>query len=323
MPWIGRRLDAVLAGGVAGLSRARASEHIHQGHVRILWPPGLGGSRLKAGLQLPRGTRVEIDVQPRPALSATPESIPLDILYEDADVIVVNKPAGLVVHPAAGHETGTLVNALLHHLPEVAGVGDDLRPGLVHRIDKDTSGLLVVAKNERALRRLGGQFMRHTVERRYAAVALGTFPEDQFTIRTLHGRHPTERKKFSGKVPDGKEAITHVRVLARGVLSCLLVCRLETGRTHQIRVHLAERGHPIAGDELYGGRRKFSRTGRTAREATLLEGLPRHALHAYALGFEHPTTGERLRFEIGWPDDVGTAVAAVFGKVALPRLGNG
>jgi 23S rRNA pseudouridine1911/1915/1917 synthase len=316
----GKRLDVLLCAKLPGLSRSRAAWHIQEGHVAIVEPARLQAIRLKSGLQLPRRTVIAIELQPRTELSAEPEAIPLRIVHEDDDVLVIDKPAGLVAHPALGHESGTLVNALLHHLPAVKDVGDKYRPGLVHRLDKDTSGLLLVAKTERALRVLGKAFMRHDIERRYAAIALGTFPEDRFTIQTLHGRAAGDRKKFSGKVPEGKEAITHVTVLARAQLCCLVVCELETGRTHQIRVHLSERGHPVAGDALYGGVRQFQRTGRTAHEAKLLESLPRHALHAYALGFAHPVTGQRLRFHAEWPADLAAVVGGVFGEVELPRL---
>jgi 23S rRNA pseudouridine1911/1915/1917 synthase len=318
----GARLDVFLARHVPDFSRARATEHIAQGHVR-LWRGAdhLAPGKVKPSYLLHDALTVEVSVQPRPQMSAEPEAIPLVVVYEDADLLVVDKPAGLVVHPAAGHETGTLVNALLHHVPDVAEVGDDdLRPGLVHRIDKDTSGLLVVSKSELAMRKLAALFARHELERRYAAVVLGTWPEDALTIRSLHGRHPTERKKFTGRVKEGKPAVTHVQVLARSPLASLVACTLETGRTHQIRVHLAERGHPIAGDALYGGQRPLAKTERTANDRKWLGQVTRQALHAYALGFAHPRTGQPMRFHSPWPAELVPVVEGLFGEVALPGL---
>lgn len=315
----GQRLDSWLCGQIADMSRTRATEHIAGGHVRLLRGPA--GAKLKPSLQVHKAMVFAVDVQPRPALSAAPEPIALAIVYEDADVVVVDKPAGLVVHPAAGHTSGTLVNALLHHLPELDGVGDTLRPGLVHRIDKDTSGLLVAAKHEKALRRLGADFAAHRLERRYVAIALGNLQHDTWTARSLHGRHPTDRKKFSGRVAEGKTAVTHLTVLARSPLTTLVVATLETGRTHQIRMHLAELGHPIAGDALYGGQRAHAKTERTRHDARALADLPRQALHAYALGFRHPTTGLQLRFELGWPADLAGIATQLYGDACkLPTL---
>ena len=321
------RLDALLCARVEGLSRARATEHLAAGHVRILAGAAgkfAAGARLKPSLLVNKQHVFEIDVQPRVELSAEPQAIPLTILYEDNDLLVLDKPAGLVVHPAAGHEDGTLVNALLHHVPEMAASKrkDDYRPGLVHRIDKDTSGLLVVSKNEAAMKKLAGLFARHDIERRYVAIVLGQLPQDQMTFRTLHGRHPSERKRFTGRVTEGKEAVTHVTVLARSALTTLVVCRLETGRSHQIRMHLAESGHPIAGDQLYGGVRPHAKTTRTLGDAQQLAKITRQALHAYALGFQHPRTGQMLRLELGWPDDLRDVAIGLYGveNIALPSL---
>lgn len=320
----GMRLDAFLASRVADFSRARATEHLQQGRVTLLHGPrslvdklARGSGNLKASLQVQERMAFAIVVQPRAQMSAAPEQMPLRIVYEDADLLVVDKPAGLVVHPAAGHETGTLVNALLWHAPEMEGVGDEeTRPGLVHRIDKDTSGLLVVSKSDLALRKLGADFAAHRVERRYAAILLGQLPGDELTIRTLHGRHPSDRKKFSGRVKEGKPAVTHLTVLARSALTTLVQCRLETGRTHQIRVHVAERGYPIAGDALYGGQRPLPKTPRTAGDARWLGEVTRQALHAYALGFVHPRTGEHLRFVLDWPDDLRDVAHGLYGDAA-------
>ena len=315
----GQRLDTWLCGQLEEMSRARAAEHIVGGHVTLVQGPP--AAKIKASLHVHKSMVFEITVQPRPQLSAAPEDIAIEVVYEDDDVIVVNKPAGLVVHPAAGHESGTLVNALLHHLPELEGLGDDHRPGLVHRIDKDTSGLLVAAKHDRALRRLGADFAAHRLERRYVAIALGNLQRDTLTVQTLHGRHPGDRKKFSGRVAEGKTAITHLTVLARTPLTTLVVATLETGRTHQIRMHLAELGHPIAGDALYGGTRAHAKTERTRADALVLAQVPRQALHAYALGFRHPTTGAQLRFELGWPADLAAQAEQLYGEARrLPGL---
>jgi 23S rRNA pseudouridine1911/1915/1917 synthase len=318
----GTRLDTFLALKIEGFSRGRATDHITAGHVRLFGRDGLiAPGKVKPSYLLNKTLSVEVDVQPRPQMSAQAEDIALVIVYEDDDVLVVDKPAGLVVHPALGHEHGTLVNALLHHAPEVEGLGDEYRPGLVHRIDKDTSGLLVVSKNEHAMKRLAAAFAHHDLERRYAAIVLGNLPDDTLTIKTLHARHPMDRKRFSGRVTHGKEAVTHLQVLARSPLTTLVVCTLETGRSHQIRMHLAERGHPIAGDSLYGGLRSHAKTVRTIKDIAALQRIERQALHAYALGFQHPRTGERMRFQIGWPADLLPIAEALYGDAArLPGL---
>ncbi len=313
------RLDAFLCATIDGMSRARATEHLHAGHVQLVAGPR--NAKCKPSLLVHQSMRFAVQLQPRPQLSAAPEPIDLRIVYEDAHLLVVDKPAGLVVHPALGHESGTLVNALLYHEPEMADVGDTYRPGLVHRIDQFTSGLLVVAKNEAALRRLGADFAAHRLERRYAAIALGNLRQDTWTLQGLHGRHPADRKKFTCRAKEGKPAVTHLTVLARTPLTSLVVATLETGRTHQIRVHLTELGHPIAGDELYGGKRPFAKTERTRADAGWLAQVPRQALHAYALGFRHPHTGQDLRFELDWPADLAAIAQGLYGADArLPGL---
>lgn len=315
----GARLDAWLCTRIAEMSRTRATDHIAQGHVRLLRGPA--GAKIKPSLQIHRTMAFEVALQPRPQMSAEPEAIALTVIYEDDDVLVIDKPPGLVVHPAAGHESGTLVNALLHHAPQVQGLGDEVRPGLVHRIDKDTSGLMVVTKNERAMRRLAADFAAHRLERRYAAIALGQLSQEALTVTTLHGRHPTDRKRFSGRVREGKTAVTHLTVLARSPLTTLVVATLETGRTHQIRMHLAELGHPLAGDALYGGVRPHQKTERTAADLPWLKRIDRQALHAYALGFRHPRTGALMRFELDWPEDLREVVHGLYGDACrLPGL---
>ncbi|MBI5609968.1 MAG: RluA family pseudouridine synthase [Deltaproteobacteria bacterium] len=316
----GMRLDAWLVARIEGMSRARATDHLTDGHVTLVQGPK--NAKLKPSLQVNKTMVLRVAVQPRPELSAEPEALPLTILYEDDDLLVLDKPPGLVVHPAAGHESGTLVNALLHHAPQMQGLGGvEVRPGLVHRIDKDTSGLLVVSKNERSMQKLAADFAAHRLERRYVAIALGNLPEAQLTVRSLHGRHPVDRKKFSGRVKEGKAAVSHFTVLARSPLTTLVVCTLETGRTHQIRMHLAEMGHPIAGDALYGGQRSHPRTERTARDLPWLAKIQRQALHAYARGFRHPRTGEMLRFVLDWPADLLEVARGLYGDdAALPGL---
>ena len=219
----------------------------------------------------------------------------LDVLYEDEDMLALNKPAGLSVHPGAGRSQGTLVNALLAHCRDLSGIGGVLRPGIVHRLDRETSGVLVVAKNDAAHLGLARQFARREVDKRYVAFVVGEPELGQGTCDTLFGRHPTQRKRFSGRVRRGKRAVTRYQVVRSAGGAAELEVRLETGRTHQIRVHLAELGHPILGDRLYGGRR----LGRIRDDGlrALAAGLSRQALHAFRLSLHHPRTGEPLVFE--------------------------
>lgn len=314
----GMRLDALLSTRVSALSRARAAQHIAANRVDI---EGVAARRLKPALRVQRGWQVAVVVEPLPPSDLQPwHEAELSILHEDDDLLVLDKPPGLVVHPGAGHPDETLVNALLAHLPEAGEVGAPERPGLVHRIDKDTSGLLVVAKTPEAHAALSADFSRHDIERRYVAVALGKITADALTVETGHSRHPRDRRRFTGKVPAGdgvRHAVTHLRVLARSALASLVVATLETGRTHQIRMHLAERGHPIAGDALYGGVRNHPRTPNTVQEIAALARLERQALHAYALGFRHPRTGAAMRFHSPLPEDLAALVQVLFGEVAL------
>lgn len=246
---------------------------------------------------------------PRHKEEIVPENIPLDIVYEDDDVIVVNKAAGMVVHPGVGNHSGTLVHALSYHLSELEMFSEgDARAGLVHRIDKDTSGLLVVAKNERAHAALAKQFFDHTIYRRYVALVWGNIPEDEGTIIGNIGRSPKDRLQMyvfeDGS--DGKHAVTHFKVLRRYGYVTLVECRLETGRTHQIRVHMSWQGHPLFNDERYGGNRILKGTT-FMKYKQFIENcfklIPRQSLHARALGFEHPTTGKYVQFESELPDD--------------------
>jgi 23S rRNA pseudouridine1911/1915/1917 synthase len=270
-----------------------------------------GRPAAKPGQRVRPGDRVVVEVPPQAPPRAEAEAIPLAVVYEDRDLLVVDKPPGVVVHPAAGHAGGTLVNALLHHAGPMARGGDPLRPGVVHRLDKDTSGLLVVAKTAAARDRLAASFKAHDVERVYTALVHGVPAGGRGRIESLIGRHPTDRKRMSARAPRGRRAVTHYEVVRAfpGPMALLKVT-LETGRTHQIRVHMAERGHPVVGDRTYGGHRPPpAAVPPAARDA--LRGLGRQFLHAGVLGFAHPTTGLPLRFESPLPDDLEAVLAAL------------
>jgi 23S rRNA pseudouridine1911/1915/1917 synthase len=247
-------------------------------------------------------------VPPPPApVEDLPEDIPLTVLYEDDHLIVIDKPAGLVVHPATSHQAGTLVNALLHHCgASLKGVGGERRPGIVHRIDRDTSGVLVVAKDEPSLVSLQQQFLAHNLERRYLALVEGVVAE-RGSFKTRYGRDPRDRKKFSSRVPAGKRAVTHWEVKERFAGATLVEARLETGRTHQIRVHFKDAGHPLLGDKTYG------RPPRDAKLRAVAAALGRQALHAHVLGIVHPVSGEKLRWQTPPPADFQAALDALRG----------
>jgi len=250
------------------------------------------------------GSRIEVVVPPAEAVGIAAEDIPLDIIYEDEELAVVNKPAGMVVHPAPGHRSGTLVNALLHHMPDIEGVGGRLRPGIVHRLDRDTSGLLVVAKTDRAHRGLTDALRRRRVKRLYVTAAWGHLDESPLTIEAPIGRDRKDRKKMA-VVEGGKAAHTRVRVRERWPRADLLDVALKTGRTHQIRVHLAWIGHPVVGDPVYGEGWERGMGGPDRQWALeLARRTPRQFLHAAQLVFEHPVTGERLRLEAPLPADL-------------------
>ena len=264
----------------------------------------------KAGMVLEKGDHVEVTF-PEPENSDNiPQDIPLDIVYEDADLLVINKPQGMVVHPAAGHHEGTLVNALLAHCGgELSDINGVIRPGIVHRIDKDTSGLLLVAKNPEAQLNLAGQFFVHSIDRLYVAVVWGNIQEDEGTITTTIGRDPNDRLRF--RVYDdpekGKIAITHYKVIERLGFITVVECRLETGRTHQIRVHMSHIGHPLFNDERYGGSEIRKGTIYTKYKQFIqncFEICPRQALHAKTLGFDHPSSGKRVFFDSPLPEDM-------------------
>ncbi len=278
---VDERLDVALAAAM-GKSRSFVQTIIAEGRVRI------NGSPKKANYKLREGDKVEAEIPAPQVLDVAPELIPLDIVYEDQDVLVVNKPQGMVVHPAPGAWHGTLVNALLYHCRDLSGINGVLRPGIVHRIDKDTSGLLVVAKNDEAHRGLAEQIKAHTVARRYRALVHGLINEPSGTVDAPIGRDPSERKRMAVTFEHSKRAVTHYQVLERFSEYTYLEARLETGRTHQIRVHMAYLGHPVVGDPLYGPK----------RSSFNLEGQVLHAIH---LGFKHPRTGLYLEFEAPLP----------------------
>jgi 23S rRNA pseudouridine1911/1915/1917 synthase len=320
------RLDRALAAAAPegeGLSRSRLAKLIAGGHVArrgvVLTDPAA---------RVAPGEEIAVTL-PEAAEVATPaQAIPLEILHEDAELIVVNKPAGMVVHPAAGSPDGTLVNALLAHCGDsLSGIGGDRRPGIVHRLDKDTSGLIVAAKTDRAHQALAAQFEARTVTRRYLAVTHGIPDPADPRLRGIHGvswegevlairtglaRHRTDRQR-QAVTEGGRHAVTRVRVLERFHGAALVECRLETGRTHQIRVHLAHVGHGLIGDPVYGGRRKLPAAAPGADAAAA---FPRQALHAETLGFEHPVTGERLAFSVPPPADLSALIAALRGQGA-------
>ena len=288
---VGERLDLVLSRRELGLSRAAVQQLIEAERIQ------LDTRKVRASLRMRAGERLVVRPLPPPPSAAIPEDLPLCVLHEDTHVLVVMKAAGMVVHPAAGHASGTLVNALRYRqtVRELEAEATE-RPGIVHRLDKDTSGVMVVAKTVAAREGLIAQFQAHRLERAYVAIALGS-PTALTTFDTTHARHPTDRKRFTGRLAQGKRAITHVRVLERLHMASLIECRLETGRTHQIRMHLSEAGHPLLADALYG---------RAAREARLVaaeSAIGRQALHARTLGFIHPTTQEPMRFEAAPPAD--------------------
>ena len=296
---VGQRLDLFLAEQVGSVSRSQLARQIGQAAVTVNGEAGVPSRKLRAG---------DVVSWAPPAVVATEiaaEDLPLAIVHEDRWLVVIDKPAGLVVHPAPGHEAGTLVNALLAHCRDLRGIGGELRPGIVHRIDKDTSGLLVVAKDDQTMNALGAAFKAHAVERVYDALVVGKPPGADGRIDTLYGRDPRERKKFSSRVRTGKRAVTNWRVVERFAGAARIEARLETGRTHQVRVHLTALGCALLGDRTYGnppGDVQLRAIGET---------LGRQALHARLLGFVHPATGERLTFASELPPDMQVALAAL------------
>ena len=277
-----QRID-VFVSGLASVSRSRAAELLEKGNVWVNEKLATKKTKLK------KGDKVSVEVPDPAVYDVTPENIPLDIVFEDKDILVVNKPKGMVVHPAAGNYSGTLVNALMYHCgASLSGINGVMRPGIVHRIDKNTSGLLMVAKNDNAHRQLASQIKEHSFKREYEAVVYGNIKDDRGTINLPIARHPVKRKQMA-VVEGGREAITHFEVIDRFEGFTHLRLKLETGRTHQIRVHLSFLGHPVAGDEVYGPKK-------------VITSLKGQCLHAKKLGFVHPVTHEYMEFDSRLPD---------------------
>jgi len=291
----GLRLDRCLVELHGEWSRARIRRLIDGGHVLV------NGGAAKPSTAVATGDRIEVDEPPLEPLDLAAEDIPLEIVYEDAELLVLDKPPGLVIHPAAGRKSGTLVNALLQHCDDLSGIGGAERPGIVHRLDKDTSGLMVVAKTERAHLQLSIAFRRREVEKRYLAVCFGVPKDAEGVIEGAVGRHPTERKRMA-VVVSGRQARTLYRVREKLAGAALVECRPVTGRTHQIRVHMAHIGHAVVGDPLYAGRQW--RNLAEPRHQRACRDFPRQALHAWRLAFDHPVTGERIGFEAEPPADI-------------------
>ena len=292
----GTRLDHFLAAKFPDLSRSRIKRLIEEGSL------SKGETILaKCSLKLRGGESFELTIPEAEPLEAIPEELPLSVLFEDKDIIVIDKKAGMVVHPAAGHSRGTLVNALLFHCKDLSGIGGKLRPGIVHRVDKDTSGVMIVTKNDEAHHKLAGQFKTHSISRRYKALVFGAM-EQEGTVDLPLGRHPRHRKKIA-IVNGGRRAVTHWTVLRayRGVTFVEL--ELETGRTHQIRVHLSNMGHPVIGDPLYGNPKRAVEIASTSVRKRI-KALDRQALHAFHLAFRHPRTGKAMEFESPLPGDM-------------------
>lgn len=279
-----QRLDAFLASSLDGLTRSQATRLIESGEVAV------DGKAVSKSYKLAGGEDIAVTLPEPEPVEAVPQDIPLDVVYEDADVIVVNKPSGMVVHPAPGHPDGTLVNALLYHCAgTLSGVGGALRPGIVHRIDRDTSGLIIAAKNDAAHQYLSAQLADHTLARTYECIVAGALREDRGTVDAPIARHPTDRKRMA-VVAGGREAVTRWEVIARYPGYTHVRCRLETGRTHQIRVHMAYIGHPILGDTVYGAKKE-------------VPGLTGQCLHAVGLRFLHPCTHEVVELSCPLPDE--------------------
>jgi len=293
------RLDQFLARELPRFSRSRLQQLIRKAFIT------LNGAAARPRDLVRTGDRIEVNEPPLEKIDNQPEAIPLDVLYEDEDLIIINKPAGLVVHPGAGHREHTLVNALLHHFPKLSGIGGKERPGIVHRLDKETSGCLVVAKTEEAHRGLSAQFAGRSVEKIYLALVAGKLRKSAGTIEEKIGRHPVHRQRMSIGSKRGRAAKTEYRVVRSSDEISLVECKLHSGRTHQIRVHLHHLGHPVLGDKVYGA--KFAKD------------FPRQMLHAWKLGFQHPLTGEWKNFEAALPNDFEEAVKSLRPSLSFAR----
>lgn len=293
----GLRADLFLAGREIGLSRSQVQRAVEEGQVCV------NGNLIRAARKLKAGEEVAIRIPEAKPSGVVPEAIPLSIVHEDASLLVIDKPAGMVVHPAAGHSGGTLVNALLHHCHDLSGIGGVLRPGIVHRLDKGTSGLMVVAKSDQAHQELAAQFKRHEVQKTYLALVYGDPKGEGGRIESAVGRHPTDRKKMSTKSRRGRSAVSVWRVRERYGIAALLEVDIETGRTHQIRVHLTELGYPVVGDRVYGGEGRVRTVGDPAARSRM-KTIDHPALHAWRLAFAHPVTGEAMQFTAPLPEDM-------------------
>ena len=280
----GERIDKFLDGRIESLSRSYIQKLVKDGEVRV------NGNAVKANYKVNINDSIEVNIPEPEEPDILPEDIPLDVLYEDDDVLIVNKPKGMVVHPAPGHYSHTLVNAVLYHCKDqLSGINGVMRPGIVHRIDMDTTGSLLICKNDAAHQILAEELKEHSITRRYHAIVHGNLKEDEGTVDAPIGRHPVDRKKMSTKSIHGRRAVTHYKVLERFGNYTYIECELETGRTHQIRVHMASIGHPILGDQVYGPAKcPFRLQGQT--------------LHAKILGFRHPSTGDYMEFDAPLPE---------------------
>jgi 23S rRNA pseudouridine1911/1915/1917 synthase len=290
----GKRLDLLVASRISGCSRSVATSLIRNGKVRVQ------GSAKKPGYRARTGDEICGTIPPPEPVLLKPEPIPIDILYEDNDIVVINKPPGIVVHPAPGHYSGTLVNALLYHCPGLEGIGGEIRPGIVHRLDKDTSGVMVVAKNSAAHHDLALQFKSRRIKKKYLALVYGRMESDSGRVSLPIGRHPVDRKKMSTHSRKSRMAETTWRVRKRFARATLVELGLKTGRTHQIRVHCAAIKHPVVGDSVYGGRK----AGKSIAY-DLVVSVPRQMLHAWRLEFTHPKNQKTLCFEAPIPSDMG------------------
>lgn len=283
-PHVGLRIDKYLSNEMPDFSRSFLQNLLSRELVCVNEKP------VKANYKLRTGDEITVQIPPQKAVEIVAEDIPLSILYEDEDVLIVNKPKGMVVHPSAGHESGTLVNAIMYHCKDnLSGINGEIRPGIVHRIDMDTTGSLIICKNDKAHQNIAKQIQVHSINRIYEGIVMGVLKEDEGTVKTLIGRSPSDRKKMAVVTQNGKEAITHYKVLKRFRNYTYVQFKLETGRTHQIRVHMAHLHHPLLGDTVYGpAKQPFSLKGQT--------------LHAKIIGFEHPTTKEYVEFEAPLPE---------------------
>ena len=301
----GQRIDRFLSGEDTGLSRSALQALVAEGHVQC------NGKTVAKSLKLKAGDTVLLEIPDAKPIEAVPQDIPLEIVYEDAHLLVVNKPKGMVVHPAPGNPDGTLVNALLWHCKgSLSGIGGEIRPGIVHRIDMDTTGVLIVCKNDKAHNAIAEQLKVHSITRKYYAIVHGVIKEDDGTVNAPIGRHLVDRKKMSINEKNGKEAVTHYHVLKRFRRFTYVECQLETGRTHQIRVHMSHIPHPLVGDQVYGGRPRPPK-GASEEFITALRKFDRQALHATMLRLYHPISGIEMEWHAPIPQDMVELIEAM------------